>query len=194
MNALIVENQGLVHYHAKKFAAAHPLEDLVQEGNLGLLKAFEKFDPTKGKWGTYASWWIRAYLIKFVRRQPTVSANSGRPLSELPKLSVLSLDAPVYSDGDTTMLDGLEGHERPADEQLENHQFNQQVRDVIERLGLRLDGLPRAIIEQRLMRGATLDKVAVQFGVSRERVRQVEVKTRALLERHLAPIQEESHA
>ena len=58
---LLVEfNQGLVHTIARKFTGAMELEDLVQEGNIGLLKAVERFDPDRGfRFGTYAVWWIR---------------------------------------------------------------------------------------------------------------------------------------
>lgn len=190
MTRLVIENQGLVHFIAKKFSAFHPLEDLVQEGNLGLLRAARTFDPSKGKWLTYAYGWVRAYVWRFVTKAPQVKHWTGNGRAR--GLPVISADAPAFDDGDATVLDGLASSDTPADEQLERHQLRQQVREVLERV--QFSPLGRAIVEQRLLREkpVILEEVGRQFGVTRERVRQVEVKVRAKLQRFLAPLREES--
>lgn len=65
---LILSNQPLVFFIAKKYyVPGLPLRDLVQEGNIGLMKATENFDPGKGKFGTYAFWWIKAYILRAIK-------------------------------------------------------------------------------------------------------------------------------
>jgi RNA polymerase sigma factor (sigma-70 family) len=191
MSRLITENQGLVHMVARRFAALHPLDDLVQEGNLGLLRAAEKFDPKRGSWGQYAYGWIKAKILQYIKKHPAVRGDlSGH--NGFHVIPVVSLDAPRFDDSEQTLLDTLEAVEPAADEQLERHDVRRQVRDVLARV--KFTGLSGAIVEQRLLREtpATLDVLGRQFGVSRERVRQVELRVRAKLERFLRPIHAEA--
>lgn len=197
---LVASNQGLIYTVAKRYRhLGHPLEDMMQEGNIGLLRAAEMFDPARAKWSTYAVWWIRAFIKRYVEKASTVyTSNPGRTVGQFGsehrfRVSTSSLDAPAYHDSETTLLDGLAANDLPADQQLEQHQLRQKVRDAVDRSGWPAGSMARTIVEQRLLRSppATLDDIGRQFGRSRERVRQVEMKVRARLARLLEPLRAE---
>ena len=198
-----------------------PLEDLIQQGNLGLLKGAEKYDPEKGcRLVTYASYWIRAEIRDYVvrhyrivrlgttrterramrafRRQgienyEELAETSGMPLARAKKLW------PLLVQGDYA-LDAQYGTQSPAVTRLEDDKAStpeelvgreKTLASVRARMPEALGSLTdreRRIIECRVLSDEppTLETLGKEMGVSKERVRQLEVRARAKLRTQLA--------
>ncbi len=192
-----------------------PLMDLISEGNIGLMKAVERFDPAKGgKLSTYGSWWIKqaikrslanqgktirlpVHLVDKIAKIRRVAAGMsdemGREVSDeeiaeevgmsaakvtqlkLAAIRPASLDAPVGEE-DSAEFGEMVGDEAAEDpfEQLSGKNMLEEVGDLLEQL----DDREKRIINSRFgLDGAdpiTLEEVGVKFGVTRERIRQLQ--------------------
>ena len=160
------------------------LEELVQEGNLGLLRAIEKFDPDAGtRFATYAVWWIRAYVWKYLKQ----ARSTVRPRSGEVALADVSLDGPIDEEGDGSFLDRVEDDGPGPDVAYGTAERDRQLRDRLAKVRGRVGELGWDIIHTRLQQDPpdTLETIGKRWGVSRERVRQVELSTKRFLRGYL---------
>jgi RNA polymerase primary sigma factor len=192
---LAQSNLAFVVAVAKKFAnRGARLDDLIQEGNVGLMKAIEHFDPKKNvRFATYAVWWIRAYITRYLKDNRS-QVRGGE--AERGSMVDFSLDTTIDDEGETTFLDRLEDASPSPQDVYISQEQGSEVQEALAKVRKRIGDLGWDILQERLTQDKprTLEELGQRWGVSRERVRQVELKTKHFLQRYLSAFnQDEEH-
>lgn len=210
-------NLRLIIAIARKYAPKGSLlADLIQEGNLGLLKAVEKFDYRKGfKFSTYATWWIRQSITKYLAehtrtirvplhiieaihkiskivftkfyqeygREPTLEELSKETGLSIEKLTYIfkvmkqpiSLETTIGEDEDTTLKDFLEDETVLSPEKISfNQDLSRKIKELLRTLSPREEKIIRLRFGLGEKESYTLEEVGKAFGITKERIRQIE--------------------
>jgi RNA polymerase sigma-32 factor len=204
--------------------------DLIQEGNVGLLQAVQRFDPYQGvKLSSYAAYWIRAYVLKYLldnirlvrlgttRAQRKLFFRLNKEKRELERLGIeveprliaerldvseedvvdmeqrlghsdLSFDAPVrQEEGSATFGDFIRGGGPSTEDSVADEELRRVFLEKVHEFAASLDDRDRRIVEERILADEpkTLQQMGDAFGITRERVRQLEARVVARLREFL---------
>jgi len=222
---LVTSHLRLVVKIAMEYRAAYQnILDLIQEGNLGLLRAVKNYNPDKGaRLGYYATWWIRSYILKYIldnfrlikigttqaqrklffnlmkekekieqmgfnpdakllADRLEVKENEVAEMSQRLSQSELSIDTPVGDSGNLH-VDFLKDNAELPDEKISNREFKDVLFEKLGNFSKTLNSRELEIFQQRLVAEMpkTLQEIATENGITRERVRQIEERIKEKL-------------
>ena len=220
---LVMANLRLVVKIAMEYRSAYKnVMDLIQEGNIGLMKAVSKYNPEKGaKLSYYASWWIKSYILKFIldnfklikigttaeqkklfynlmrekerlKNQgiepdnKLISENLGVSEKAVAEMDLrlgrygaeVSMDTPVGDDSNSTLSDFIEGSDEDLGDALAHQQGLKILEENLDAFIKDLKPRDQDVFKKRLLSEVppSLQSIADEYGVSRERIRQIEAR------------------
>lgn len=178
INKLVSENQGFVISIASQYKRRGlDMDDLVSEGNIGMLQAARAFDPSRGKsFVTFAAPYVRAAIGKAIEQQAglyRVPRDAKDSTLEKRCSRALSIDAPVGGSAELSLSKVIPDHDAPnPDQELRNALLTKELSEILESLEQR----DRHVVQRFYGLGVesrTMVEIAAEMGLKRERVRQI---------------------
>jgi RNA polymerase sigma-32 factor len=232
---LVVAHLRMVVKIAMEYRRAyHNVLDLVQEGNVGLMKAMKKFDPDKGaRFSYYASWWIRAYIIKYIldnfrlikigttqaqrklffnlmkekkkiedmgyyagpqliAERLNVKPEEVEEMEKRMSQSEASFDAPIPGESGSLLNEFIADDQQSEEETISQRELHDKLLENMDDFIQSLNDKEKYIFQNRIYSELpqTLETIGQKYGVTRERIRQIEEKIMSKLKSHFKDLRD----